>query len=171
MGMFAKRKGRAGEQELARLLREAFGDIWVFERNSMQSRMGGDDLLDNSPFSFECKRVESPSWGPWFKQAEEQAARHDPPKVPVIAHRRNHEGWTFTMQLSPREFVRMARALHLFNRLPKELQQRLMCGPKGSDYLPPQESPRVGVLSAKAIHEDVALAVLREQDGGADNGS
>jgi hypothetical protein len=129
MGMFARRKGKAGEQELARFLRQWFGDIWAFERNAFQSRMGGDDLATNAPFSFECKRVEKPTWPAWFKQAEEQAAAHDPPKVPVIAHRGNRGEWTFTMQLSPREFVRMARALHQFNKLPEETQLRIMAGP------------------------------------------
>lgn len=135
MGMFARRKGKTGEQELARLLRQAFGDIWGFERNTFQSRMGGDDLATNAPFSFECKRVEKPSWLAWFKQARQQADRHEPPKVPVVCHRANHEGWTFTMQLSGAEFCRMARALHLFNKLPVEEQQRLIAGPRGSDYL------------------------------------
>lgn len=128
MGMFARRKGKTGEQELARLLRECFGDIWAFERNSMQSRAGGDDFVDNSPFSIECKRVESPSWAAWFKQADEQSRRHSPPKMPVIAHRRNHEPWTFTVQMGGREFARFARALHLFNRLPPEVQEAFIMG-------------------------------------------
>lgn len=136
MGMFARRKGKTGEQELARLLRAAFGDIWAFERNSMQSRMGGDDLLNNSPFSFEVKRVEKPSWGAWIKQAVAQALRHEPPKVPVIAHRVNHGEWTFSIVgLSGHEFCRIARALHAFNKLPPEEQARMLAGPRGSDYL------------------------------------
>jgi hypothetical protein len=136
MGMFARRKGRAGEQELARMLRQAFSDIWDFERNSMQSRHGGDDLCTNAPFSFEVKRVEKPSWTSWIKQAIEQAARHKPPKVPVVAHRANHGPWTFTMHLSAREFCHVARALHHFSKLPREEQQRLINGPTGSDSLP-----------------------------------
>src|SRR6185503_1916367 len=92
--MFARRKGRAGEQELRRLLSECFGDLWTFERNSFQSRMGGDDMATDAPYSFECKRVEAPSWGQWFKQAKEQADRHMPPKMPVIAHRVNNGEWT-----------------------------------------------------------------------------
>jgi hypothetical protein len=136
MGMFARRKGKTGEQELARLLRESFGDIWAFERNTFQSRAGGDDFATNAPFSFEVKRVEKPSWGAWIKQAVSQALRHDPPKVPVIAHRVNHGSWTFTIpELSGAEFCRLARALHQFNKLPVEEQQRLLAGPRGSDHL------------------------------------
>jgi len=108
--MFARRKGKTAEQELARLLRDSLGDITQVERNPFQSRMGGYDLiLSGLPVAVEVKRVESPSWLAWFRQAREQAGK----LLPVIAHRGNHEPWTFTLpKLTGAEFCHLVRALH-----------------------------------------------------------
>jgi hypothetical protein len=91
--------------------------------------MGGDDMATDAPYSIECKRVEKPVWGTWFKQAKDQASRHTPAKMPVIAHRVNNGEWTFTLpELNGREFARVVRALHLFNQLPQETQLQLLGG-------------------------------------------
>ena len=135
--MFARRKGRSGEQEAVRLLRECFGDLWSFERNSFQSRMGGDDVATDAPYSWEIKRAEKPLWSQWFAQAKDQGARHTPPKMPVVMHRANNQEWTFTMQMNGREFARVVRALDLFNHLPQETQLALLGG-KGPPIKAPQ---------------------------------
>jgi hypothetical protein len=108
--MFARRKGRAGEQELARMIRESLGDITDAERNTFQSRAGGYDLiLRGLPLAVEVKRVETPAWTSWLRQAREQAGRF----LPVVARRANHQEWEFVFgPLTGAEFCHLVRAIH-----------------------------------------------------------
>jgi Holliday junction resolvase len=87
MGMMSKRKGRTGEQELARYLSD----------NGHQARRGrqykGDpDAPDihcpSIPFHIECKRVERFNAYAALEQAEADA---DGPAL--VAHRRNCKPW------------------------------------------------------------------------------
>lgn len=58
MGTMQRRKGKAGELELARLLREHLGaDV---TRNLEQSRRGGADLLGLPGWAVEVKRAVRP---------------------------------------------------------------------------------------------------------------
>lgn len=138
MGMMSKRKGRAGEQELCRLLKEALGDIGLFERNSMQAHgiegMSQKDILTNLPLAIECKRTEDFNPKKWLVQARTQ---NEAGRLPVVAHRANGEPWRFLFELTGPEFIRMVRGLVMFQKLPVEEQRRLLAGGTkvGSDLL------------------------------------
>jgi hypothetical protein len=117
MGLMSKRKGRAGEQELCRLLRESLGDIGCFERNSMQAhgaaRSGGQrDVLTNLPLDIECKRTEEFKPKQWLEQARSQQGTG----LPVVAHRSNGEPWRFLFELTGAEFCRVVRALEFYKK-------------------------------------------------------
>jgi Holliday junction resolvase len=139
MGLMSRNKGKTGERELCKLLRESLGDIGTFERNSMQAhgeaRSGYQaDILTNLPLDLEVKRTEEFKPKPWLEQARAQSKGDG---LPVVAHRSNGEPWRFLMELTGAEFCRMVRALHMFNKLPKEVQAKLLAGPQGvaSDLL------------------------------------
>jgi hypothetical protein len=111
MGMFSKRKGKVGEQEVATIHREQLGDILsVVERNSLQSRGGGYDLiLKGLPLAVEVKRVEKPSFNQWLLQARQQAGK----LLPVLFWRPNKTPWAVTIgPLTVAEYAHVCRALH-----------------------------------------------------------
>lgn len=139
MGLMSRNKGKTGERELCALLRESLGNIAAFERNSMQShgeaRTGMQwDILTNLPIALEVKRTEDVNPKKWLEQARRQAKGD---RLPVVAHRSNGEPWKFLFELTPREFCRVMRAVHMFNKLPPEVQERMLRGPAiaGSDHL------------------------------------
>lgn len=111
--MFAKRKGRTGEQEVATLHRELLGDICpLVERNQLQSAIGGYDLiLKGLPLAVEVKRVEKASFNQWLAQARQQAGK----LLPVIFWRPSKTPWAVTMgPLTVAEYVHICRALHAY---------------------------------------------------------
>lgn len=129
MGMFAKRKGRLGEQEVATIHREHLGDITGCERNQLQTAVGGYDLiLTGLPLAVEVKRVEKPSFNQWLQQAREQARR----LIPVLAWRPSKTPWTFVIgPLTVAEYVHVCRALHHYRAsgfpgLPQKTQAPLL---------------------------------------------
>lgn len=98
--MNAKRKGSAGERELAELLRES--GIRAFRND--QIFIGGHDNPDVSAeiagmrLHIEVKRQEKLNVSEAVKQAIRDAAAGT---MPIVAHRRNREQWLITMPLGP----------------------------------------------------------------------
>lgn len=91
----SKRKGCAGERELARVL-ESYG----FSAHRGQQFKGGADspdvICESMPdIHIECKRVEHLN----LYQAMEQAARDCGGKAPAVFHRKNRKPWMVTMLL------------------------------------------------------------------------
>lgn len=118
MGRMSKRKGKTGEQELCRLLRESLGDIGAFERNSMQSHGAAAsgsqrDILTNLPLDIECKRTEDFNPKKWLQQARSQQTEDG---LPLVAHRSNGEPWRFLFELTGAEFCRVVRALVFYKK-------------------------------------------------------
>jgi Holliday junction resolvase len=96
MSAMQRRKGRAAEQELARLLREHLGaDI---ARNLQQSAVGGHDLIGVAGFALEAKRCERLALGSWWRQACDQAARAG--LIPALAYRQSRQPWRFVVPLA-----------------------------------------------------------------------
>ncbi|MBF0283967.1 MAG: hypothetical protein HQL51_05860 [Magnetococcales bacterium] len=95
MGAMQRNKGRAGEQELARLLREHLG-VEV-RRNLQQSREGGADLAGLPGVALEVKRAAAPSLSAWWEQTRRQA--HEGGGVPVLAFRLDRRPWRFILPL------------------------------------------------------------------------
>ena len=97
--MNVKRKGTAGENELAQILRAA--GIRAY-RNDQIFR-GGKDNPDvaaevfDLPLHIEVKRVEKLNVSEAVKQAVKDAKAGS---LPIVAHRRNREQWLVTMPLA-----------------------------------------------------------------------
>ncbi|MBF0188611.1 MAG: hypothetical protein HQL50_11875 [Magnetococcales bacterium] len=94
-GRSARRKGRAGEQELARLLREHLGV--EISRNLKQSRDGGHDLTGLDGVAIEVKRQTRLKLPAWWRQTLEQAEQTG--RVPVLAYRQDRQPWRFVVAL------------------------------------------------------------------------
>ena len=87
--MNSRTKGKNGELELARLLRN---QGWMDARRGQQySGLQGDaDVVGVQGIHIECKRCENVYDEKWLKQAETDARKGE---VPIVIYRRNHEEW------------------------------------------------------------------------------
>jgi hypothetical protein len=90
---YQRRKGSAGENELATILSEQLGR--VVKRKLGQARDGGDDIQVER-FRIEVKRCQTLAVPRWCRQIE---AATQPGEIPVIAFRRNGEPWRVIVQL------------------------------------------------------------------------
>lgn len=90
----SRRKGKEGELELARILREYGYDA---RRGQQYSGASGDaDVIGLPGIHIECKRVESLNIDKAMVQATKDALAGE---RPVVIHRRNGEKWKVTMSL------------------------------------------------------------------------
>ena len=95
MGKPSQRKGRAGELELARILRGRGYDVRPGRARSFGSE---PDLAGLPGVHIECKRSERLNVPEAMAQAARDSERfHD--GVPTVFHRRSREGWLVTMPL------------------------------------------------------------------------
>lgn len=93
MSASQRRKGAAGERELAAMLSEELG--WVVSRNLGQARDGGDDLTIGK-FRVEVKRRKRISVYEFVEQVE---ATCGPSDVPIVAMRGDGKKWLVLMRL------------------------------------------------------------------------
>ena len=91
----SKRKGRSGEQELARILRDRLGLDII--RNQNQTAIGGHDLDGIPGVAIEVKRCAKLTLPAWWRQAVRQAEKSK--QVPVLAYRIDRGQWKFVMAL------------------------------------------------------------------------
>jgi len=93
MGAHSKRKGKAGEREVAAQLRH----IWPDARRGIQSRGGGAEIPDVEVpcFHVEVKRQSRPNIPAAVRQAMADAA---PGKWPVAWTRADRGEWLVTMR-------------------------------------------------------------------------
>ncbi len=104
MSKGSQRKGRAGELELAKLLRGfGFESVQAGEPVSYGSV---PDLVGLPGVHIECKRAEKLRLSEWMKQAQRDAERFRD-GVAVVFHRRNREPWLVTMKLD--DFMKIYR--------------------------------------------------------------
>ena len=96
MAVNSKRKGDAGERELAKKLNE-YG---FSTRRSVQYNGKADDgkadLVNLPGIHIECKRVERLNVSEAMTQAINDAKGGE---LPTVFHRKNREGWLLTMRL------------------------------------------------------------------------
>ena len=92
--MNSRSKGKHGELELARALRDYGYDC---RRGQQFSGANGDaDVVGLPGIHIECKRVERLDLPGAVAQAKRDAR---PGELPAVFHRRNREGWLVTMPM------------------------------------------------------------------------
>lgn len=89
------RKGKNGERELARLLRDHLGADVV--RNLEQARQGGADLLGIAGWAVEVKRAARPRMAEWWHQARQQADATG--QRPALCYRLDRQPWRVVVAL------------------------------------------------------------------------
>lgn len=94
--MNSRRKGKQGELELAKFLRE---HGYTDAHRGQQFKGGGDspDVVGIPGVHLECKRVEKGSLYDWLAQAQQDAAAG---AMPVVAHRRSRKEWVAILSLT-----------------------------------------------------------------------
>ena len=98
--MNSKKKGAAGERELANKLKEYGYDC---RRGQQYSGANGDaDVVGLPGVHIECKRVEKLNLYEAMKQSVNDAGASE---TPAVFHRKNHHGWLVTMRLE--DFMKM----------------------------------------------------------------
>ena len=104
--MNSNRKGKVGEREIARYLRE---HGFTEARRGQQFHGGADspDVVGLTGFHIEVKRVERLD----LNAAMDQSIRDSAPnETPIVVHRRNNDYWKVTMRLDDfMEVIRNAR--------------------------------------------------------------
>ena len=86
----SRAKGRAAEQEVARILRDELG-LEIHRNWQQQSAQGGCDLVGVPGWGIEIKRAKDARLNDWWTQTAEQAARD---KVrPVLIYRLDRQSW------------------------------------------------------------------------------
>lgn len=91
--MNSKQKGKRGELELAKKLREYGFDT---RRGQQYSGVGGDDVVGLEGIHIECKRAERLN----LYDAMEQAIRDaEWDELPAVFWRKNNKDWLVTMTL------------------------------------------------------------------------
>ena len=87
------RKGKVGERELAKKLKEYGYDC---RRGQQYNGIDGEDVVGLAGIHIECKRVERLQLTDAMLQSARDAKDKD---VPVVMHRKDNEKWYVTMTL------------------------------------------------------------------------
>ena len=105
MTVNSKRKGKTGELELARKLKEHGYDVRRSVQYNGKEEEGQADLLGLPGIHIECKRTEALR----LYEAVEQAKRDSKGKnqIPVVFHRKNNCEWLAIMPLD--DFMELYR--------------------------------------------------------------
>lgn len=101
-------KGASGEREVATKLNDTFMSLCEqmnvpapdkrdlpFQRNQLQTAVGGSDLANPMKLDIEVKRQEQLSVNTWWKQCVESAKRSN--GVPILIYRQNRKAWRVRM--------------------------------------------------------------------------
>lgn len=92
--MNSKRKGGAGERELAGILKEHGFD--TRRGHQFNGQTDEADVIGLPGIHIECKRVENLNI---YKALEQSIRDARPGETPVVMHRRNRDQWKVTMLL------------------------------------------------------------------------
>ena len=99
MTINSDRKGKQGERELAKKLREYGYDC---RRGQQHSGIEGEDVVGLPGIHVECKRVERLNIYDAVDQAKRDSGKNDLPfgyNLPTVFHRKNRCEWLVTMTL------------------------------------------------------------------------
>lgn len=141
MGSMSRSKGQRGEREIIDLLQRVVNEVYaehgeevvkfsgLLQRNTLQSDLGGVDIVGLPWFAPEVKRCQTLSIARWWEQTTRQAGVR---REPVLFYRRNQEQWqvmmvgsvgTVRMRISVPVIVPMSAFMRWFRvRLHEELE-------------------------------------------------
>lgn len=105
MAINSKRKGKTGELELARKLRELGYDVRRSVQYNGKEEEGQADLLGLPGIHIECKRTEKLNLYEAIGQAKRDS--EDKGELPVVFHRRNNCEWLAILPLE--DFIKLYR--------------------------------------------------------------
>lgn len=105
MAVNSKAKGKKGELELARKLKEYGYDVRRSVQYNGKAEEGQADVVGLPYIHAECKRTESLRMYDAVDQAKRDSSGTD--EIPVVFHRRNHCEWLAIMPLD--EFMKLYR--------------------------------------------------------------
>lgn len=105
MAVNSKRKGKNGELELARKLKEYGYDVRRSVQYNGKAEEGQADVVGLPYIHAECKRTEKLNLYDAVDQAKRDSAGTE--ELPVVFHRRNHCEWLAIMLLD--EFMKLYR--------------------------------------------------------------
>lgn len=95
----SKQKGKAGERELANVLKEHGFEA---RRGQQHTGLEGEDVVGVPGIHIECKRTETLQ----IHKAMSQSIRDaEEGKIPTVMSRRSRDGWLVTMRLE--DFVKL----------------------------------------------------------------
>ena len=117
MAINSKQKGKAGELELSRKLKE-----YGYEaKRSVQynGKDGQADVLGLPRIHIECKRVERLNLYDAMEQAKRDAKNGD---APTVFHRKNRSNWLVTMELD--DFMKLYKEYEANQRLREYINER-----------------------------------------------
>ena len=97
MATNGKRKGKTGELELAKALRQYGYDVRRSVQYNGKAEEGQPDLLGLPHIHVECKRTEKLNLYDAIDQAKRDSSTTD--NIPVVFHRRNHCEWLAIMPI------------------------------------------------------------------------
>ena len=101
----SRNKGQRGEREVVKLIQPVVNKVYegrgleppAIERNLMQSRSGGYDIVGLEWLALEVKFQESLSVDQWWQQTIQQTKCG---QVPVLIYRKSHVKWKVMMPVS-----------------------------------------------------------------------
>lgn len=93
MAINSKRKGSAGERELANKLKE-YG--YNCRRGQQYNGLEGEDVVGLDYIHIECKRVQALNIDEAIEQSKIDATEN---QLPAVFHRKNNKKWKVTMEL------------------------------------------------------------------------
>ena len=113
MAINSREKGRKGEAELAKILRERGYEA---RRGQQFCGANGDaDVVGLPGYHIECKRVEKLNLEAAMEQSKRDARQGE---IPIVAHRKNRHEWLTTLRLE--DFLDIIQSKGAENEVSKE---------------------------------------------------
>lgn len=109
MAVNSKQKGKTGELELAKAIRQYGYDVRRSVQYNGKADEGQPDLVGLPHIHIECKRTESLQLYKALDQAKDDSKGTD--NLPVVFHRRNNHKWVAIMPMEA--FMEMYREYEL----------------------------------------------------------
>ena len=112
MAINSRQKGRRGEAELAKILRETYGFEEARRGQQFSGANGDADVIGITGIHIECKYVERLNIFEAYEQSCRDAKAENEFKqreaIPTVFHRKNHKPWLVTMGLE--DFIKLYRS-------------------------------------------------------------